>query len=75
MSAPASQSVSLPGGFAPNTTLVRGEGSPVVFLHGPFGQEWSGFLMMWPPGTPSLLRRIRALSSPTIYTSSITCGT
>ena len=44
MSAPASQSVSLPGGFAPNTTLVRGQGSPVVFLHGPFGQEWSGFL-------------------------------
>ena len=44
MSPPASQFVSLPGGFAPNTTLVRGEGSPVVFLHGPFGQEWSGFL-------------------------------
>jgi pimeloyl-ACP methyl ester carboxylesterase len=37
-------SVDLPGGFAANTTLTRGDGSPVVYLHGPFGQEWTGFL-------------------------------
>lgn len=38
------QSVEVPGGFAVNTTLTKGAGAPVVFLHGPFGQEWSGFL-------------------------------
>jgi len=38
------RSVELPGGFAANTTLTKGAGSPVVFLHGPFGQEWNGFL-------------------------------
>jgi pimeloyl-ACP methyl ester carboxylesterase len=38
------RSIELPGGFAANTTLTRGEGSPVVYLHGPFGQEWNGFL-------------------------------
>ena len=44
MNSAESRSVELPGGFAANTTLVRGEGSAVVFLHGPFGQEWTGFL-------------------------------
>jgi pimeloyl-ACP methyl ester carboxylesterase len=39
-----SRSIQLPGGFAANTTLTRGDGSPVVYLHGPFGQEWTGFL-------------------------------
>lgn len=34
----------LPGGFAANTVVADGRGSPVVFLHGPFGQEWPGFL-------------------------------
>jgi len=33
-----------PGGFVPNPVLSSGTGNPVVFLHGLFGQEWSGFL-------------------------------
>jgi len=33
-----------PAGFVPNPVLSRGEGKPVVFLHGLFGQEWNGFL-------------------------------
>jgi pimeloyl-ACP methyl ester carboxylesterase len=37
-------SVAIPGGFAANAVLVRGAGSPLVFLHGPFGREWTGFL-------------------------------
>ncbi|GAB2950889.1 alpha/beta fold hydrolase [Streptomyces heilongjiangensis] len=37
-------SVPLPGGFANNTVLVGGDGTPVVFLHGLFGQSWEGFL-------------------------------
>jgi pimeloyl-ACP methyl ester carboxylesterase len=44
MIAAESRSIPLPSGFAANTTLVRGEGSPLVYLHGPFGQEWNGFL-------------------------------
>jgi pimeloyl-ACP methyl ester carboxylesterase len=36
--------VPLPGGFVANPVLSKGQGRPVVFLHGPFGQEWSGFL-------------------------------
>ena len=24
--------------------MIKGEGAPVVYLHGPFGQEWDGFL-------------------------------
>jgi len=39
-----SMQVSHPGGFAPNPVLSRGEGRPIVFLHGLFGQEWNGFL-------------------------------
>ena len=38
------QNVELPGGFAPNPVLIKGEGAPVIYLHGPFGQEWDGFL-------------------------------
>jgi pimeloyl-ACP methyl ester carboxylesterase len=34
----------LQGGFAANTVVADGQGSPVVFLHGPFGPEWPGFL-------------------------------
>jgi pimeloyl-ACP methyl ester carboxylesterase len=30
--------------FSPNPVMAQGDGPPVVFLHGPFGQEWSGFL-------------------------------
>ncbi len=33
-----------PGGFVPNPVLRKGEGKPLVFLHGLFGQEWGGFL-------------------------------
>jgi pimeloyl-ACP methyl ester carboxylesterase len=44
MLATESTSVALPGGFAANALLSKGSGSPVVFLHGPFGQEWTGFL-------------------------------
>jgi pimeloyl-ACP methyl ester carboxylesterase len=36
-------SIPLPGSFAPNATLARGDGNPIVYLHGPFGQEWTGF--------------------------------
>jgi pimeloyl-ACP methyl ester carboxylesterase len=39
-----SQNVELPGGFSPNPVIGEGEGEPVVFLHGPFGQEWPQFL-------------------------------
>ncbi len=44
MTTATGQSVELPGGFAPNPVLIKGEGAPVVYLHGPFGQEWDGFL-------------------------------
>jgi pimeloyl-ACP methyl ester carboxylesterase len=40
----SAQTVELPGGFAANPVLIKGEGAPVVFLHGPFGQEWDRFL-------------------------------
>jgi pimeloyl-ACP methyl ester carboxylesterase len=44
MNTEIAQNIELPGGFAPNPVIVRGEGAPVVYLHGPFGQEWDGFL-------------------------------
>ncbi len=44
MNTATSQNVELPGGFAPNPVLVKGEGAPLVYLHGPFGQEWDAFL-------------------------------
>ena len=44
MNSATEQNVELPGGFAPNPVLVKGDGAPVVYLHGPFGQEWDGFL-------------------------------
>jgi pimeloyl-ACP methyl ester carboxylesterase len=44
MSAAESHAIALPGGFAANITLTKGTGTPVLFLHGPFGQEWTGFL-------------------------------
>ncbi|HZZ50730.1 MAG TPA: alpha/beta hydrolase [Pseudonocardia sp.] len=40
----ASEGVELSGALSPNPVIARGDGSPVVFLHGPFGQEWPGFL-------------------------------
>jgi pimeloyl-ACP methyl ester carboxylesterase len=44
MNIETSNKVELPGGFAPNPVIVKGEGAPVIYLHGPFGQEWDGFL-------------------------------
>jgi len=36
--------IEMPGEFSPNPVISKGDGSPVVFLHGPFGQEWPGYL-------------------------------
>ncbi|WUI01412.1 alpha/beta fold hydrolase [Spirillospora sp. NBC_00431] len=37
--------IELGGGLGPNPVLHKGAGDPaVVFLHGPFGQEWTGYL-------------------------------
>jgi pimeloyl-ACP methyl ester carboxylesterase len=44
MNTHTAQNVELPGGFAANPVIIKGEGAPVVYLHGPFGQEWDGFL-------------------------------
>src|SRR5260370_38476258 len=44
MNMQTAQSIELPGGFAANPVIIKGEGAPVVYLHGPFGQEWDGFL-------------------------------
>jgi pimeloyl-ACP methyl ester carboxylesterase len=33
-----------PGGYVANPVLTKGQGKPLVFLHGLFGQEWGGFL-------------------------------
>jgi pimeloyl-ACP methyl ester carboxylesterase len=44
MSTQTAQNIELPGGFAANPVIIKGEGAPVVYLHGPFGQEWDGFL-------------------------------
>jgi pimeloyl-ACP methyl ester carboxylesterase len=41
---PQLRSIAMPGGFAPNPVLIKGEGRPIVFLHGAFGQEWEPFL-------------------------------
>jgi pimeloyl-ACP methyl ester carboxylesterase len=40
----ATSRVTLGGTLRPNPVIAKGAGSPVVFLHGPFGQEWPGFL-------------------------------
>ncbi len=44
MNTETAQNIELPGGFAANPVIIKGEGAPVVYLHGPFGQEWDGFL-------------------------------
>jgi pimeloyl-ACP methyl ester carboxylesterase len=44
MNTQTAQNIELPGGFAANPVIIKGEGAPVVYLHGPFGQEWDGFL-------------------------------
>ncbi len=40
----ATTSVRIATDLAENPVLAQGSGSPVVFLHGPFGQEWPGYL-------------------------------
>src|SRR4051812_30359704 len=40
----STRSVQLGGELAPNPVIASGDGSPVVYLHGAFGQEWPGFL-------------------------------
>jgi pimeloyl-ACP methyl ester carboxylesterase len=44
MSVQQTSAVQVPGPFRPNPVIADGQGQPVVFLHGPFGQEWTGFL-------------------------------
>lgn len=44
MNTTTAQNIELPGGFAANPVLIEGAGAPVIYLHGPFGQEWDGFL-------------------------------
>lgn len=44
MSGVVTKSVVHPAGYAPNPVIVKGAGNPVVYLHGPFGQEWTPFL-------------------------------
>jgi pimeloyl-ACP methyl ester carboxylesterase len=44
MNMEAAQNIEMPAGFAANPVLSKGQGAPVVYLHGPFGQEWDGFL-------------------------------
>ncbi|MGO9603570.1 MAG: alpha/beta fold hydrolase [Candidatus Binataceae bacterium] len=44
MNTETAQNIELPGGFAANPVIVKGEGAHVVYFHGPFGQEWDGFL-------------------------------
>jgi pimeloyl-ACP methyl ester carboxylesterase len=44
VNAAATTHVIHPGAFVPNPVLIKGEGRPLVYLHGPFGQEWLGFL-------------------------------
>lgn len=59
MIAAETRTVELPGGLAANATLVRGEGAPLVYLHGPFGQEWTPFL-----DDVALRRRVYAPAHP-----------
>jgi pimeloyl-ACP methyl ester carboxylesterase len=44
MNIETARNIELPGGFAANPVIIKGEGAPVVYFHGPFGQEWDGFL-------------------------------
>jgi pimeloyl-ACP methyl ester carboxylesterase len=44
MNMEVAQNIEMPAGFAANPVLSKGQGAPVVYLHGPFGQEWDGFL-------------------------------
>ncbi|HKS18848.1 MAG TPA: alpha/beta fold hydrolase [Bradyrhizobium sp.] len=36
--------IAMPGEFAANSVMAEGSGSPVVYLHGPYGQRWDGYL-------------------------------
>jgi pimeloyl-ACP methyl ester carboxylesterase len=44
MNAVVTQPVQVAGAFEPNPVMIRGEGAPVVYLHGVFGPEWNGVL-------------------------------
>lgn len=41
---PTSNEVQFGTSFSPNPVIAKGDGPALVFLHGPFGQEWSGYL-------------------------------
>ena len=41
MNAPLKTPIEIDPRFLPNQAMIKGEGKPVVFLHGAFGQEWS----------------------------------
>lgn len=41
---PQIRNTPVPGGFLDNPVLVAGDGPPLVYLHGAFGQEWDGLL-------------------------------
>jgi pimeloyl-ACP methyl ester carboxylesterase len=44
MNTELAQNIALPGGFATNPVLIKGHWKPLIYLHGPFGQEWDAFL-------------------------------
>ncbi len=37
-------SIDVADGFQPNPVLIKGEGAPLVYLHGLLGQEWNGLV-------------------------------
>jgi len=44
MSAPHITEIELGKRFLPNRVMAKGQGKPVVYLHGPFGLEWNDVL-------------------------------
>jgi pimeloyl-ACP methyl ester carboxylesterase len=61
MSVTLTGAIAVPGGFAANPVVAKGEGNPLVFLHGPFGPEWPGYLddlaeqhRVFAPSTPGV---------------------
>jgi pimeloyl-ACP methyl ester carboxylesterase len=41
MNAPVKTPLTIDPRFLPNQLMIKGDGKPVVYLHGSFGQEWS----------------------------------